>query len=236
MMRELRPLTNEIIDSLEHLAEEKENNITVLGKDVMLLGEKNVKTVIFMSIIVFVFGIVIAVITAASIKKPVVQVVEQMNGIADGDLSQEPINTMARDEIGKLVQATNKMRDENNRLIKQIRTSSETLSSQSEQLTQTAEEVKLGAEQISTTMVELATATEVQASSASDIASVMRSFTEKVEEANEKGEKIVQKSNRVLEMTNNGKEIMEFSMEQVMRICDLLKHTVEKMQLLDKHS
>lgn len=236
MLNELKPMTNEIIDSFEELSLDKENNINDLGNDAMSAGKKALLFVSILSIIVLIASIVIGLITAFSITNPITRVMQRMNEVANGDLSQEPLTITSRDEIAQLVEATNQMTENNRNLLSQIRLVSESVSSQSEELTQSAEEVKTGSEQITMTMEEIAHGTESQANSASELASIMGTFTKEVEEANENGEQINQKSTKVLELTNEGSQLMHLSTAQMNKIYEIVKDAVYKMERLDNQS
>lgn len=236
MLNELKPLTNEIIDSFEELSLDKENNINNLGNEAMSAGKKSLTFVSVLLIIVLVVSIGVGIVTALSITRPITRVMERMNEVAEGDLSKEPLITKTKDEVAQLVDATNRMTENNRKLLAQIRLVSESVSSQSEELTQSAEEVKTGSEQITITMEELAKGTETQANSASELASIMGNFTKEVEEANENGEQIKQKSTKVLELTNEGSQLMQSSTAQMNKIYDIVKDAVNKMERLDNQS
>lgn len=148
MLNELKPLTNEIIDSFEELSLDKENNINNLGNEAMSAGKKSLTFVSVLLIIVLVVSIGVGIVTALSITRPITRVMERMNEVAEGDLSKEPLITKTKDEVAQLVDATNRMTENNRKLLAQIRLVSESVSSQSEELTQSAEEVKTGSEQI----------------------------------------------------------------------------------------
>ncbi|MFD1360420.1 methyl-accepting chemotaxis protein [Lentibacillus salinarum] len=186
--------------------------------------------------VTLVVGILIIWMFSNSISKPIDRVSEHMNHLADGDLTQEPLNLKSKDETGKLANAMNHMQDRLKEIIKNVSKTSETLSSQSEELTQSANEVKSGTEQISTTMQELASGSETQANSSSELSSAMSTFSTKVQEANEKGEHIQQESNDVLSLTDEGSHLMNNSEEQMNKIDQIVQDTVQKVQGLDTQS
>ncbi|MHA6253294.1 methyl-accepting chemotaxis protein [Oceanobacillus sp. CAU 1775] len=181
-------------------------------------------------------AIAISIIVTNKLTGRIKTVMERMQVIASGDLSQEPIKPKKQDEIGALANATNDMNKNMRDLLNQITTVSGTVSSHSDALTHAASEVTIGTEQIATTMGELAHGSETQASSASDLASIMGTFTTKVNHANENGEQIQSNSTRVIEMTNEGSQLMETSTNQMKRINQIVKDAETKMQSLDQQS
>lgn len=236
MLIDLAPLTNEIVSGFEDLSNEKEKNINDIGANVMAAGQATVIFVLIILAIVIVSGVAIALITSSSITKPIRKIMERMNALAKGDLSQDPLSIHTKDEIAKLVQATNTLTASNQQMAREISDVSESVSSQSEELTQLSEEVKTGSEQIAVTMDELAAGSETQANSASDLASTMATFTEKIEQANERGETIQTSSNSVLDLTNDGSQLMYSSTEQMTKIYEIVKDAVEKVENLDNQS
>jgi len=186
--------------------------------------------------VMFLIAIIVSIMVARGVTKPVQQVMERMKKIASGDLSGKPLEVKTKNEIGQLVDAANDMNQNMREVLHHMNEVSETVSSQSEELTQSATEVKTGSEQIASTMEELAAGAETQANSASDLSSAMGSFSERVEEANQKGEHIWSNSGNVLDMTTKGSRLMHASTEQMHRIEDIVKEAEEKMQRLDNQS
>src|SRR5699024_12321556 len=69
------------------------------------------------SIFVILISMAIAIISANSISKPLRAVTDRMKVIAKGNLSNEPLQTNLRDEIGQLIQSTNEMSEINRGLL-----------------------------------------------------------------------------------------------------------------------
>jgi len=230
------PLSEEVLGTLERLTTERADTITSIGTDNLSAGEKALLFGIGISILAILIGIIAAILTANSIASPIRIVMDRMRLIADGDLSNEPLQTKLADEVGQLVIATNEMNDKMRSLLHQVSEVSETVSSQSEELTQAANEVSEGAAQISSTMQELASGSETQANSASELSNVMGIFATKISEANENGQNIQESSNEVLEMTSEGYQLMEQSTTQMNGINKMVREAVEDVQGLDDQS
>lgn len=183
-----------------------------------------------------VIGVVIIWLTSNRIAKPITMVANQMDSLANGDLTQEKIQIKSKDETGQLANAMNQMQEKIREMISRISTASETITSRSEELTQSSNEVRSGSEQIATTMEELASGSETQANSTSDLASAMQIYTEEVENANQNGELIHESTQEVLGITNEGSELMESSKQQMVQIDRIVRDAVEKVQGLDTQS
>lgn len=233
---EAKPLAREIMSGFEDTAAEREGEITAAGENVLESGRNLMTTGTIVSILVIIAGVAIAFFMARAISAPIRAVMQRMQSIAEGDLSQEPMQTTARDETGKLVQAANQMNVNMARLLTQIKTMSTNVSDQSQHLTHSANEVKAGSQQVAVTMEELASGAESQATSASSIASLMSDFTENVSVAHTKGEDVRSASTHILSITNEGRELMDNSVHQMEKIDAIVKNAAVKVEGLDKQS
>lgn len=236
MSTEVQPIAGEITDGFNEMAAKREKIVNSTGKEAISYGKASLIVDIIVSIVIVLIGVAISFITARILTTPIVSVMRRMKSIASGDLSQDPLKTTSKDEIGQLVDATNEMNLNTRNLLNKINFVSETVSSQSEELTQSANEVKSGTEQVAITMEELARGSENQSSSASDLAYLMGTFITKVADANENGEHVQRYSNDVLEMTKEGSRIMNSSTDQMARIDHIVHDAAEKVKSLDNQS
>lgn len=218
-----------LVEKYEIFALESEEKIYEFQNEITAEGERTIGVGLIVGAIVILVGIFIALFNAYSISRPLKEVVERMNIIADGDLSREPLETTLHDEIGQLVRATNHMAESTRQVMNQINTVSETVTGQSEELHQSADEVRAGAEQISITMEELANGASEQAMTASDLSSVMVNFTERVDITSENSEHILQSSEEVLSMINEGSKLMNDSTKQMAVIDEIVREAVERV-------
>lgn len=226
----------EIMHNFEELALTREENIQQSGKEVISSGQMTVIVATAISLIVIVVGVIIALGTAQTIANPLRAAMNRMNAIAEGDLSLEPIETNLRDEIGRLIHATNKMNENSRNLLEHIHRVANQINKESDALTTSADEVRAGSEQVAVTMEELARGAETQAEHSSNLALMMNEFMKRVKEANDNGEEIYVSSKDVLQLTNSGVNLMERSHEQMEVIDRIVQDSVEKVEGLDQHS
>lgn len=236
MATEVVPLEREITNGFKSMALKSEEFLSAKGEEMISNGKTTLAVDIIISIIAIALGVLVSVLTARFITKPIVYVAGRMKAVASGDLSQPLLEIKSNDEIGQLISATNEMSINTKQLLTKINQVSETVSRQSEELTQTANEVKTGAEQVSTTMEELANGSETQANSVGILANNMGIFTTKVEETNKNGERVQKHSEDVLQMTDEGTELMESSISQMDKINQIVHEAARKMEGLDKQS
>lgn len=217
-------------------AENRENRIMEMEKNILLNGERTLTIVSIIVVLVVLISIIVAFFTAQSISRPLRIVMKRMQLIADGDLSSEPLETHLKDEIGQLIVSTNEMSGNTHNLLDEINIVADTVSAQSEELTQTANEVKAGTAQIAMTMEDIAIGTESQANNSSNLSQSMESFVIKVMDANESGRLIQQSSNSVIDMTIQGSELMASSTKQMAVIDRIVHEAVDKVEGLDNHA
>lgn len=236
MDNNLLDLEDEIINGF--LVEATKSGTTTNGiiDEVITSGAITKNIGILISILVFAFAFVVALLTSRSISNPIKKLMERMNQITSGNLGHDPLETKSQDEIGRLIYATNEMTENMRALLTKIGSVSFTVLSHSEELTHSSNEVKTGSEQVSTTMQELASGSEKQADSASMLASMMSGFSGKISKANENGENIRISSEKVLSMTKQGSQLMIASTEQMAKVDELVRDAVGKVQGLDVKS
>lgn len=196
-----------------------------------------VLSIIFISIAVLLV-VIGSFIIANLLSKPISQVSKHLNVLADADFTQEvPEKLMRRkDEIGDLVNATNKMQASLLDVIKSVSYATDHLSRNSEGLTQAANEVTDGSKQIATTMQELSSGAESQANTSGTISELMEGFVKKINEASHNTEQMNKQSNSIIEQSEKGQELMSESVAQMDKIYQIVQDAVEKVGNLDQQS
>lgn len=193
-------------------------------------------SIIFVIGITLVVGLPAIILITNKIANPIQLVSEQMDEIADGNLTLEPIMIKSKDETGQLANSLNRMQEELRSILGNLSIASNSMASQSEELNQAAIEVSDGAIQMTRTMEELATGSESQANRSSDIATMMQGFAEQIDDVGSNGEQVQKSSNIVLDMTDRGRELMDTSTKQMESIDDIVHDAVIKVEGLDAHS
>lgn len=236
LKEKVQPLGREVMADFEELATLREVLIVDAGDNIISNGNSILTMGLIISLLVTILGVVSGIVTSKIISKPIKLVMTRMNLLANGDLTQESLETKSQDEIGQLVKATNEATANTRDLLNQINIVSETVTSQSEELTQSANEVKAGTEQVAVTMQEMAVGSETLAENSSTLASTTGIFSSKMREANSNGEDVYDSSVRVHEMTKEGRDLMELSVKQMATIDQIVQESVQKVRGLDAQS
>nr|WP_106781746.1 methyl-accepting chemotaxis protein [Lysinibacillus timonensis] len=201
---------------------------------------KNAEMSIYFGIIVGVILLVLIIVFSIVMPKQLTRTINElktrMDLIARGDLSQQPLETNSRDEIGSLVKASNQVNENLKEILKEINNVSEVLLEQSSDLTKTTNEVNETSSQVSITMQELAAGSETQAGLSTDLSASMASLLHNIKEANHNGDSVYASSQKVIALTIEGSELMNSSILQMGKIDTIVKEAFQKVTGLDKQS
>lgn len=236
LLKQQESFAAENLAAYEQSIRNRENSMRTDSETIIALGNSIATVSLITSVLVIIFAVGSALLTSRVVIRPIKVVMSRMEEMASGDLSQEPIMTNSQDEVGQLVESTNKMTEKVRELLQQINHVSESVSTQSEELTQSAIEVKEGSIQVATTMQEMAIGAEAQASHTSDLSATMMEFTEKIQGLNQSGEQIQQASNHVVSLTQTGNDLMEDSSAQMAKIDQIVQGSVVKVKELNEQS
>lgn len=229
----IAPSTTAMLDFLSEHAVESQSLIDDAGDEIVSSGHSTILVNLGLSILVIVFSLIIAFFTARSISNPIKKVMEKMTLISNGNLQSELLIVESKDETGNLAIALNTMQDRLKGIIQNISDASHLLTENSKELSESASEVMSGTDQVAMTMQELATGSETQAGSASKLAAIMDNFSKQVENTTQKGNQIKTLSDQAVDKTASGRELMDSSEKQMVKINDLVKDSVLKVNRLD---
>lgn len=193
-------------------------------------------TLTMANLFTIVIGVIIFSIVSVQISRNLKQVLQITSKVADGDLTANRMEYNGKDEIGQLSSSVNQMKDNMKAILTKVSSASTSVLERSDHLTQAATEVKEGNSQVAATMEELSAGAETQANGASDLSEKMSDFVEVVNKSRENGDKITNTTEEMLEQTNQGTALMRNSMEQMHRIDEIVKVSVDKVKGLDQQS
>lgn len=226
----------EVSKSYQNLATISSQNI--INRSIKMMNQAKSAKIIGLTVglIVIIAAIIVGIVTADTIAKPIRMVVTYMQNLANGDLRQEPLTINSQDELRTLVDATNTMDNQLRSTLTVISDVAETVAANSEEIAQSSNEVRSGAEQVARTMQELAEGAEQQASSATDLAQIMDNFSSTVGIATQEGEQLMAHSQSVRDLTLTGQRYMNDSTQQMNDIDDIVQIAVQKVEGLNEQS
>ncbi|MFC4404433.1 methyl-accepting chemotaxis protein [Gracilibacillus xinjiangensis] len=201
------------------------------------IAQSNTYTTLIVSIIVSIILSCLAVFfISRNISSNLQKVIEYSNQIAAGKLNIENIKYKGKDEISKLINAINTMRENLSNMIQHITDISDVVSERSTALKASAKEVHTGAEQVSLTMEGLAKGSDNEANFLSELTEEMQKFSEKIMTTNENAESIANSTSSAEVLITDGKNLMGQSIAQMERIDQIVTEAVDKMKVLDSKS
>lgn len=225
-----------IREGYEDLAKQRKQAINDVGADVMVAGQNKQLIGIVVGILIFVIAIIVELLSARGISRPIITLTERLQQMTNGDLSGPPLKIQSKDEVGQLMAATNTMADILNRLLQHIQTVSNDVATQSEELLQSTTEVKTGTEQIVNTMTEIAGGTEELASHTTAIATSMNDFAGKVTAVHQSNKDVQHYSQDVKALAKEGRDLMSSSTKQMGAIQRIVKDAVDQVDGLSKQT
>ncbi|QPA60479.1 methyl-accepting chemotaxis protein [Lysinibacillus sphaericus] len=225
-----------IREGYEDLAKQRKQAINEVGADVMVAGQNKQLIGIVVGILIFVIAIIVELLSARGISRPIITLTERLQQMTNGDLSGPPLKIQSKDEVGQLMAATNTMADILNRLLQHIQTVSNDVATQSEDLLQSTTEVKTGTEQIVNTMTEIAGGTEELASHTTAIATSMNDFAGKVTAVHQSNKDVQHYSQDVKALAKEGRDFMSSSTKQMGAIQRIVKDAVDQVDGLSKQT
>lgn len=229
----LRTQTIEDVNNLMQIVKEEQVQSVQSANERM---NSSIAILALSNLAAIIIGTILVIIISRRISGNLHRVVNTTFEVAKGNLRVPSVNYQGRDEIGKLAEAVNHMKDNISSILLNVNSAAEDVLSKSSSLTHAANEVKHGNEQVAITMEELSNGAETQANSASELSGSMHGFVQKVLHSEEGGQEIALSSTNVLELTNKGTTLMHQSVSQMKQIDRIVSDAVQKVQGLDKQS
>ncbi|NFL38148.1 methyl-accepting chemotaxis protein [Clostridium botulinum] len=173
--------------------------------------------IIVMSVIAVVSGLVIIVMVSRALTKPIKELTEIVNTVADGDLSVRATEGKSKDEVGQLSEYFNKMLNNLAVLIGNVNEAVDKIDDASNTLSAVTEEVSASNLEIKGSMEEISEGTLSQAK---DIESTNK-------QTRELGNRIDALNAKNVEMESNSKDIIRVIKDSNEKV-DFLKHSGEE--------
>ena len=210
--------------------------ISTLGQEIIETTASTKIIGLIISGVILVLGVFIAIFTSNTIARPVREVTDRMVHMSEGDLSNPPMHTTRKDEIGTLTAAANDLTTKMHEILSSIHNVSENVATQSEELAQSSNEVKNGSEQIAQTMHEIADGTDTQALRTTNLSEIVMEFKDGVQQAASEGQSLFSLSGNVQQLTMSGQQMMAETANQMHTIDSIVHDAVEKVESLNNQS
>ncbi len=192
-------------------------------------------TSVMVTIIAMVIMLVIAILIANTVSKPMVKLSRAAEAVAHGDLTRKVEVGNRKDEIGVLAGAFSEMVDSLKTMITSVQDSSAQVASHSQELASSSEEVSATVEEVASTTNEVAATSSQGAENAGSAAQE----SEQVQQVAEEGNKAVQETVEKIKSIANSSESVSTAVnklgtqsEQIGNIIDTITNIADQTNLL----
>jgi methyl-accepting chemotaxis protein len=192
--------------------------------------------IIILTSIACVIGIAVAWVISYIISNPVSKLSIQMEKIAKGDLTVEPIRVKNRDEIGTLVTSFNKMIADLRVILTQVKQTTLLVTTSSEHLTLHALQTSKASNQISIAIEEVAIGTLSQEHATNESAKAMEEMAVGIQKIAESSAFVSESSREAEGAANKGNQNVIKTIDQMKTIGQTVEESSKLLDKLDKHS
>nr|WP_052343564.1 HAMP domain-containing methyl-accepting chemotaxis protein [Bacillus massiliigorillae] len=224
IMPEFDATAIEINDKVDKLQQKYISDINYSLKNNEDLINKSQLVFIIIAALVFIIGIVIAVLLSKSIINPLTKLIESSKIITKGDLSHSALID-SKDEFGRLSHSFEEMRLSLSNLIQQLNTTTQQIVSSSEELSVSTETTKEATEQITNSIQEVAVGTDLQASDLSATSNSISEISQGMNQAALSIERVTNLGIQATDSVNNGNKIVQQTLDQMNNINYKVNHT-----------
>ncbi|WP_449241016.1 methyl-accepting chemotaxis protein [Desulfoscipio gibsoniae] len=179
-----------------------------------------------MSIIVNIAAMIMMMLIAAAIahviSKPIINLSQVAETIAEGDLTPKITQTRSRDEISVLITAFSKMVNNLKAVIANIQSTSDQLASHSQELAASSEQVSATVEEVANTTNEVATTSTQGAENAEEATKESQQVHLIARQGNQAVKNIVEKIALIADVSNNASEAVQKLGQQSNQIGEII--------------
>lgn len=193
-------------------------------------------TIIIISIIAIVVALGIAYFLPIIIVGPIRRVTEQVQKVAEGDLTVEKIHIKNNDEIGDLAKGFNKMVTDLHSIVNQVNDATLQVAASSEQLTASAEQSSLVTEQIATATQQIASGADDQLKSIHDTTQWIKQLAADAKGISENSQDMIRLAAEASDTSGNGMDVVRQVIRQMEGIHQSVQDTSDIINVLGGRS
>lgn len=229
-------LNSEILDILSKLIEVQEQNIANTRNDIDAYQLTMVTLMITITIVSILLAIVISYVLSRNISKPVGQMTDALEEIAQGNLSMEPLNIKNRDEIGKMANSFNTMLEDLRGIVSSVSDSSMQVAANAQELSASSEQSLASSQMVAKSAEnQLHTSTEQSHFMNTSIDS-MNELRTSIDQISGDNEQMLHATNDVKVLIDQGATSIKNVVNQMETIHETFKDTTAMMHTMEQHS
>lgn len=188
--------------------------------------------IIAITFIALILAVFIAVILTKPITKNVRTILDSLERISAGDLSQ-PCKVNASDETGRISDHLNKMRENIGELINEIKEDSLILEKNSENLAAISQEISSSSTEVSKAIQEVAVGASSQAGSLVEITETLNNFGHEIEDVVASVKNIDANTKAISSKSDSSNKELEYLIDSINNIRTTFNSFMDKLLVLD---
>ncbi|AYA75896.1 hypothetical protein DOE78_10845 [Bacillus sp. Y1] len=230
------PYSQEAIDAWVKVVD-MQNQITVTqAENVESLADSSKSLITFGSLIAIVIAIMIGLYNARVISNNISLVVKRLEKIANGDLRGDRLQTKSKDELGRLVSASNIMVGNLKLLIHKVSETSNQVAAASQEFNASAEQTSSSAEQITFSIQGIASGAETSSVSAQETVLTMDEMAHNMLKIAQASNHVAQASQDSTQRAREGNALVQQAIQQMDSIQQSVGHTSNLVHTLGESS
>ncbi|MBM7572962.1 methyl-accepting chemotaxis protein [Aquibacillus albus] len=200
--------------------------------DSVRLNEEGISWIFVIAISSIIFTVILIYITIVVITKPISLISHQVNKVAIGDFTVEPLEAKTNDELGQLTSNFNSMTQSLSQVIKDVMQNVKSVTHTAEHLSYNAEETKAGVNQVAVSVEQVSSETKEQLEGISKTDLYMSEISNDIQEVKDNIQAVTSLSETANQNAHDGKEDMNKIIEKINEMEYKVKESVEKIKRL----
>lgn len=192
-----RAVNNDMRQEIDRITQNALNQSQIANQRAQL-------SLLILTIVSIVWGLLVALVLARMIAKPLAKVSRTMERVAEGDLTFDQIVIDGRDEIGMMVDSVNQMQANLRSLIQRSKESAWQIATSAQEMSASTEEATKSVEQVTSTVQNMAQGANEQAIQAQEAASMVENITQAISEIRQRIEEIAKRSEQTQVLVGDG--------------------------------
>lgn len=222
---------DEINILLAELATHNDEAAAELSAQVDLNSERSMKIILVFSLIAMFVSIVLGYLVARTIANPLATILKNVEKVAKGNLSIEPLQARSKDEVGQLSSAFNTMTLNLRSLVQKVIESSEQVAASSQELLVITEQNAEASTQIAVAIAEVASGSESQANAVTETASAIQQLSASTEQVADTSNNVAQLTDKTANSIDNGQNAID---KVILQMNSISQNTEQVQQAVQK--
>ncbi|MBU5593021.1 methyl-accepting chemotaxis protein [Clostridium sp. MSJ-4] len=233
---DMQAVEKNMINNLDEFIEIDRNEAKLAKDNINSIYTRSNMVMISLSVLGVLMGILIGILTAKDIEKPLNKIKDLAERLSSYDLST-PINLTRKDEFAQTGMALNNAQENVKALVKVIMENSQDISASSEELSATAEELFSKAENIDQAIVSITSGTQETSATTEEISASTEEVDASISELSQKAMEGSNNANEFKERATVVKINSEKAIEETRKLYDekekMMKKAIEDGKVVD---